>query len=514
MRFIPFLCFCWWREICNVHVITRSRSRRTNDLHTFFQSTSDESFTEEELIQTQLREDRIRKRRNLNLQHWGYERPAYTHKPHPIFPNTFDAVAEDAYHAIRGTILGLQRPDPNRAVNAMHRSVLDYRPTHPFYSSSRILNDEYLESSKSRQKEALPAARMGIEIDGAAYLFSSDDMQFEERSADEGKALRILSLKIAARLARLHEDEHEELQSVAVYYNSLEQTLLASNELRRLKQTSDAMLCRSLDQIDIFSVNQHSLPEYMKRPKKSKDRASSNGVILVVKPTDYNVDSSFYPTIHSDIIENLQSLLLQASASSVPAVVISPRLSELPPLQQYSTTDRFKTGPSGFEQSGYQQSATYGGHEPPVGPTNWLLRDLIPPVYNWVGCSLDLLSGARVARKKRRSIPSVESLIASYGDKQHTGDRSANVWVDNDDSFHFYSRVAWTQSSMDIGHMYHLFAVKETANTNPYPRSAGDATLKTTYEFMGDLKSSLGRPTVSIIKDVLDQWNTVERIDQ
>jgi hypothetical protein len=187
---------------------------------------------------------------------------------------------------------------------------------------------------------------------------------------------------------------------------------------------------------------------------------------------------------------------------------MSPRLSELPPLQQYSTTDHYKTGPSGFEQSGYQQSATYGGHEPPIGPTNWLLRDLIPPVYSWVGCSLDLLRGPRLAEKKRRYIPSLESLIASYGSKQHTGNLSPEVWIDNDDTYHFYSRVALTQSSMDVGHMYHLFAVKETANTFPYPRSANDAIWKSTYEFMGSLKSSLGRPTLHVMKDVFEEWNS------
>jgi hypothetical protein len=43
-------------------------------------------------------------------------------------------------------------------------------------------------------------------------------------------------------------------------------------------------------------------------------------------------------------------------------------------LQHSSFQGYKRTGPSGFEQSGFQRSSTYGGVEPPVGPTSWLLR--------------------------------------------------------------------------------------------------------------------------------------------
>lgn len=499
MRIVPVIsavCFAWNHKLCNVN-------RKARDCRGLFQSTSDDESYSEKLRQKKLHDDRIRKRRHRNLELWGYESAyssTYEQKLPPVCPSTFDELAEDAYHAIRGTILGLQRPDPNRVVNAMHRSVLDHRPTHPFYASSQNLDDEYVNSSsgKTRGKATAPIARMGIEIDGAAYLLSSDEMP-EERSTDEGRALRILSLKIAGRLASLHEDEQEVVTPVAVYYNSMQQTLLASIELRRLKQASDVSFSDSLDQIEILCLGQDSLPKNMLR---KKNKSAQNGIVLVVKPTDYNYDSpiafdspdyrrrTYRPTIHANVVEHLQSLLLQATASSVPAVVISPRLSELPPLQQYSSDYSHKTGPSGFEQSGYQKSATFGGKEPPVGPTSWLLRDLIPPVYVWVGCSLDLLKGTEIAGRKRRARPSRESLVARHGNE-----------IGDINFYHFYSRVALMQSSMDSGHMYHLFAVRETAEIFP-----DTLVWESSSEFMGSLKSSLGRPTSDVMRDVMEEW--------
>eukprot|EP00804_Cyclotella_cryptica_P027987 CCRYP_003860-RA/>CCRYP_003860-RA protein AED:0.04 eAED:0.04 QI:574/1/1/1/0/0/2/74/448 len=426
----------------------------------------------------------------------------------------------------------------------MHKSVLDYRPTHPPWSSSRSLRDEEYGSSLNKneilKRPTSAIARMGIEIDGAAFLLSSEQSQTRDtseaesavrgRSTDEGKAMRILSLKLACRLANLRNDkEHAALQPVAVYYNSMRQTLLASDELRRMKhmhkglRPMNGILDESLDRVQIYCLGQHSLPESMTR----RNNRALNGVILIVKPTDYDFDSptashskfdssvepksrTFYPTIHPDTIDKLQSLLFQAAASSVPSVVMSPRLSELPPLQQYSTTYRYKTGPSGFEQSGFQRSATYGGCEPPVGPTSWLLRDLVPPVYVWVGCSLDLLRRATVAGQRRKALPSIESLMAQYRTQEALDNNPDNFLINksNEGAYSFHSRVALTQSSMDAGHLYYLFAVKEVAEIAPRRLQtrramAHDVLWKSTYEFMGSTKSSLGRPTSEIMKDLL-----------
>ena len=371
---------------------------------------------------------------------------------------------------------------------------------------------------------------MGIEIDGAAYLLSSEDVQSGRRGTDEGRALRILSLKIAGRLAA-HGGRYAALQPVAVYFNSMEQTLLASNELRHMKQMSEAPFRQCLDKIQIFCVDEHTLPDNMMGRKQDKAKTIGNGIILIVKPTDYNFDSptatasifdsssddhkKFYPTIHSDIIDKLQSLLFQASASSIPAVVISPRLTELPPLQQYSTTYHYKTGPSGFEQSGFQQSSTYGGLEPPIGPTSWLLRDLIPPVYVWVGCSLDLLSRTKTVGKRRRVAPSINSLIMSSDGNQTLDMDPANVMIGGQRSFSFYSRVALTQSSMDIGHLYHLFAVKETSKVEFSQQEAKPCNLKwiSSHKFIGSIKASLGRPTSEVINSVFSEWSEYQSLN-
>ena len=111
---IPTLCFCSQHDICEFQRTNISRSTGSSWL---FHSRSDDAYTEE-FEQKQLNHDRIRKRRRRNLEHWGVEMAfSSTHdcKRTPVFPSKFDAVADDAFHAIRGTLLGLQRPDPNAA---------------------------------------------------------------------------------------------------------------------------------------------------------------------------------------------------------------------------------------------------------------------------------------------------------------------------------------------------------------------------------------------------------------
>ena len=146
------LCFCSHREIYRHGIFSPiALSRSIRNRHNLSDSRSSDLYTEE-FRQKKLHEERIRQRRQRNLQYWGVE-TASSFKSKtvidprirdaaPTFPNTFDAVADDAFHAIQGTIFGLQRPDPNAVSNAMHKSVLDYRPTHPPWSSSRSLGDE------------------------------------------------------------------------------------------------------------------------------------------------------------------------------------------------------------------------------------------------------------------------------------------------------------------------------------------------------------------------------------
>ena len=318
------------------------------------------------------KEQMKRRRRRRNLDFWGVDIPSKSdlqqHDAAPQFPSTFEEVVEQAFEAIAGTICGLQRPDPNVASNAMHSSVLDYRPTHsPYASIKRWSNGDERPVSKLSKKDLEAPARMGIEIDGASFLLLKEHLQSDIKGTAEGRAMIIFSLELAQRLVASPWNGFEEassgLRPCALFYNTMDQALMASRELSRLKGEAhrDGNV---LDHIHISWLGQGSLPTHMER-KRKKD--PTNGIVLVVKPTDYDIDSPIpnvgQPTVYADCIEKLQRILFQASASSLPAIVISPRLTELAPLVQPVTTHTYKTGPWGHEQSNYQQSATYGGIE-------------------------------------------------------------------------------------------------------------------------------------------------------
>lgn len=432
-------------------------------------------------LQTREEVERIRRLRRRNLEYWGVENlPSRSH-----FPSTFDELADEVFHAISGTISGTQRPDPNIASNAMHQSVLDYRPTHPFASSKRRWSNNKDDNNKgvTVTKADVYPARMGVEIDGALYL--------SEGLTSEGQALRILSLQIAKRLSILPWDMTESTsrrpaRSVAIFFNSVEQCLLASRELSRLMtndKENNADQDDWFDNIQINCLGQDPLPLSTTK-EKGRER-----LILIVKPTDYDEDESRYqqqPRIQANVVDKLQSLLFQASAASIPAVVLSPRLSELPPLQQ--PTQMYKrTGPSGFEQSGFQKSSTYGGVEPPVGPTSWLLRDLVPPIYVWVGCANALFQ----KKGSQLSLRSVAALL-----REHEQDRSSRG-NDSGNTYTFYSRIALVQSAMDAGHSWHMFAVKELFS---------ESLVKNTAYYIGSSIVSRGRPSSRIMNDVFEEY--------
>ena len=447
-----------------------------------------------------------RRRRRRNLDFWGVDMPSSKSElHHTAFPSTFEDVAEHAFEAIAGTICGLQRPDPNVASNAMHSSVLDYRPTHsPYASIKRWSNGDEHPVSK---KDLEAPSRMGIEIDGASFLLLKEHLKSDIKGTAEGRAMIIFSLELARRLVaspwNSFEDATSELRPCALFYNTMDQALMASRELSRLKEEvgTDRDI---LDQIHISWLGQGSLPSHMEKKRKKQP---TNGLVLVVKPTDYDIDSPIphigRPTVYADCLEKLQRILFQASASSLPAIVISPRLTELAPLVQPVSTHTYKTGPWGYEQSNYQRSATYGGVEPPVGPTSWLLRDLVPPVYVWIGFALDI-AGANSLRKRKLSKPSLRSLAASYRNQQRAERGEDQEFkrdtssVDDAAEYSFYSRLAMTQSAMETGHAWNIFAVEEKASSEDWQ--------PTSHQFIGSSMSSRGRPSSGIMKDVFAEW--------
>ena len=63
--------------------------------------------------------------------------------------------------------------------------------------------------------------------------------------------------------------------------------------------------------------------------------------------------------------------------------------------------------------------------------------------------------------------------------------------------YSFYSRLAMTQTSMQSGHAWNIFAVKENASNNDW---------QSTHQFIGSAMSSRGRPNRGIMKDIFSEW--------
>ena len=473
-----------------------SRQRRRHQMMLFSTTEHDDEY---------MRRDDIKRRRRLrNLDFWGVEmHSAFDNKRNsttPHFPSTFEDVADHAFEAIAGTICGQQHLDPNVASNAMHTSVLDYRPTHNPYASIKKWSDGEKRTVSKKDLEA--PARMGIEIDAASFLLSKEHLDSDIKSTAEGRAMVIFSLELARRLVASpwtgFEEGATDLRPCVVFYNTMDQALIASHELSRLKEKARIADRDILDQIYMSWLGQGSLPIHMEKKRKKEP---TNGIVLVVKPTDYDNDSLIpnlgQPTVYADCVEKLQRILFQASAYALHTIVVSPRLTELAPLVQPITPHTYKTGPWGHEQSLFQRAATYGGIEPPVGPTSWLLRDLIPPVYVWIGCALDI-SGASSLRKRKLSKRSLRSLAKLYRDQQMMIPEEDQHFDDNDAAeYSFYSRLVMTQTSMGSGHTWNIFAVKENASSKDW---------QSTHQFIGSAMPSRGRPNRGIMKDVFAEW--------
>ena len=226
-------------------------------------------------------------------------------------------------------------------------------------------------------------------------------------------------------------DSHETKGSgpvpVVVYFNTIKQALAASEELAILKRlehhhkvgttpSSSSSSSSSYDSVSILSLGPNTtLPnvltqdslgygnDYYSRTsrrsisteKKRNIRRSwlnkgitdpSRGIILVVQPTDVNQEYR-PPSPSIGTLSHLQRLVAHAAVFAIPVVVISPRFLEQIMDSSSCSCDggRGSSVSSGWDQSGYQQSSSFGGKEPPNGPTPWILRDFVPPIYSWVG---------------------------------------------------------------------------------------------------------------------------------
>ena len=374
------------------------------------------------------------------------------------FPQTIESVADQAFDAVAGTLYSRNALDPNIAKNAASKSELGYRPI----------------------RSERDAGRMGIEIDGVEHLYRNF------RNVSPERAIRHVSLILAAKLSLGESWESYEMERdngkfpenrpVALYFNTVKQALAASQELQLLKRAEledreirndkNLNVTTSYDMISIQCLGS-DIPASMCLDRSHRRRYrgltegyvnATRGMIIIVQPTDYN--SEYRPPGPAiGMIGEFQKLVARASVEELPSIAISPRF-----LSARSPWD------GGVDQSGFQQSATYGGAEPPKGPTPWIMRDFVPPIYCWVGNAVRL-----------------------------TGPRQLRNSADNTDGGWgcYFSRVGLTQSVMDRGHPWHIYAAKECSN--------GKERLPTGYEYLASTRSASGRPTRDVIRRLMNE---------
>ena len=349
--------------------------------------------------------ERSRARRKTRLDEWSFEQLS----DHREFPCSYGAIVEEAVEALGATLVGSQRPSPNVVGNAIG-NVLQYRPAHRTRPGSN--------------------ERMGIEVDGLSFL----DGSFRT----EDSALRFFSILLAREISHSFDKNCR----VAIFFSSLEESLLAVNDLKKMDVSAN---------ISINCITQDSLPaSMMKGSERKRDHnrdIDKSNVVLIVKPSDL-ANGRLQPGMS----DRLQKIFFQASASSVPTVVLSPRLSEL--------SSRVRPGMNGLEQSGFQESSSYGGLEPPK-QTLWLLRDLVPPAYTWAITKVSCGEG-----------------------RDHL------------------ASVAMRQTAMETGHRYDMFVMDEPRGWGVGREGGGRAD----YNYAGSTSSFKGRPTISIMGDVLKTY--------
>lgn len=376
------------------------------------------------------------------IEEWGLSRD-YPQE----FPSTVDEVVDAAFLAVAGTLSESQRMDPNVASNAMSKSIFTQRPV--------------------RNKSDI--GRIGLEIDGVEHLFPGP------HRLTPASGIRRIALLLAAKLSSeeswMPYEHAKQMNSsksrpVALCFNTIKQALIASNDLKQLELDHANGLGRHgvvspFENIRIQCIHDGVPKELRLNPLRRRRNNgladgyvdASKGFLLIVQPTDYNFEHK-PPGPAVDAIGNLQRLVAQASVEELPIIVLSPRfLSNESPY-------------GGWDQSGYQQSATYGGIEPPKGPTPWIMRDFTPPVYCWIGDALKL-------------------------------NKPPSARFDADCKEYCYlSRMAMSHSVMDSGHPWNIFVAKDCTHPNE-KRS-------TEYLYLASTRSASGRPTRALLRRILD----------
>eukprot|EP00978_Attheya_sp_CCMP212_P012397 scaffold30866_cov44-Attheya_sp.AAC.1 len=416
---------------------------------------------------------------------------------------SMEFVASEACRAIANSLFGKQRLDPNVVSNAMRNSVLDYRPV----------------------RQPADGGRLGIEIDGARLLLRSEALQNSNAILWEDRALRRLSLMMAAQLSHrpwagieeeddslrtnhdnmaneelimsMYQDETAETTTtttrpVVLFFKSVPQALLARQELKLLKLEEELVMNRyygqqqqqqrrpsMYDRVELLCLGRDSLPTHMRSPEK--------------KTTNGRREYGKLRRLEQGLVDPSKGIVLIASIKELPVVVISPRLSD-------PVTD----GGSVMNTNFHGPSATYGGTEPPRGLNPWLLRDFTPPIYAWVGNALDLTQTPSAWRRTPLVVPQDDATYDDDNDDNDDDDESSSSSLHHSQhspprSRDGYTRVALTQSVMEEGHSWHMFAVQAE-------HRRAKVTRDPCYHYMASTKTSSGRPSRHVISSIFQNW--------
>jgi hypothetical protein len=453
-----------------------------------------------------------------------------------------------------GTTAVMEFPDTIRAVVQAAAATVCAALCHEQETpeKGKIAQNQTSKSHQQPQQHGIPreyiiSGRIGIELD---FGGGHDESGTTHNTAhDEAATVRYAALVLASRLAqsstwqpyessttttttttttRVETPPH--LRPIAVYFNTVQQALAASQQLLHLKRVEwhrqstdsspttstttsrpatiyDSILIRCLCQGD-------SIPKQMMRPeneementnatipgetfigndegkrlyRKAVSSSSSRvnpalGLLLIVQPTDYNTDF-VPPGPVLSAAHALQTLSMRASLEQLGVVVLSPRFVNYPATEEDCTNrpvvsshgtgwdeQRRRRSPSSLlENAKFAQSSSFAGLEPPRGATPWILRDYWPPIFTWVAHSLPLESSMSTSTTSRR--------------------RSLETSLD-DTATHL---VLW-QSILHPDTAWHMFAVS-APSAESRSRSSSGARAR----YIASTQNAAGRPTRDIL---------------
>ncbi len=131
----------------------------------------------------------------------------------------------------------------------------------------------------------------------------------------------------------------------------------------------------------------------------------------------------------------------------------------------------------------------------------------MPPVYVWAGCA------SNIGRRRR----SHRSIGALFRQQQHGGESDAHETIvprdfTRDGAYTYYSRVVLTQSAMEAGHSWHMFAAKERlapphrSSSSRHEHASERNEPEVSYHYIGSSLASRGRPSSRIMNDAFEEF--------